>query len=66
MAVAYKENDISYYINGTLIGVDTIATIPTCDIVDSYFNATNGIRVNSAALWKTRLTNSELAQLTTL
>jgi hypothetical protein len=66
MAVAYKENDISYYLNGTLIGTDTIATIPTCDIVDFYFNATNRIQVNSFGLWKTRLTNSELAQLTTL
>jgi hypothetical protein len=66
MAVAYKENDIAYYLNGSLIGTDTVATIPTCDILDFYYNGTNGIRLNSAALWKTRLTNSELAQLTTL
>lgn len=66
IAVAYKANDIAFYLNGSLIGTDTVATIPTCDILDFYFNAVNGIRINSAALWKTRLQNSELATLTSL
>jgi len=66
IAVAYKANDIAFYLNGSLIGTDTVATIPTCDILDFYFNAVNGIRINSAALWKTRLTNQELATLTTI
>ena len=66
IAVAYKENDIAFYANGSLIGTDTVATIPTCDILDLNYNPANGIRINTSALWKTRLTNSELATLTTL
>ena len=66
IAVAYNTNDIAFYLNGSLIGTDTVATIPTCDILDFYFNAVNGIKINSAALWKTRLTNSQLQTLTLL
>jgi hypothetical protein len=66
LAIAYKSNDFAFYVNGSLVGVDTSGTVPTCDILDFYFNAVNGIRINSAALWKTRLTNQELVTLTSL
>jgi len=28
-AIAYKANDIAFYLNGTQVGVDSLATIPT-------------------------------------
>lgn len=72
IAIAYKNNDISIYVNGVQIATDTSATIPACSNVylgksESLSLANiinNGIK--SAALWKTRLTNAELATLTTL
>ena len=66
LAICYKSNDFAFYLNGTLIGTDTSGTVPTTDTLDLYFNATNGIRINSCAIWKTRLANSELATLTTI
>ena len=68
VAFAYKQNDFVLYINGTQIGTDSSGTVPTCD----EFTLTDSIRVLSptapkeAVLFKTRLTNAELAQLTTL
>jgi hypothetical protein len=66
-AVAYKLNDVAFYVNGVQIGLDTSATIPTCSVL-----ATNrgdgaalfGRSINQALLFKTRLTNAQLAELT--
>jgi len=67
IAAAYKANDFVLYINGTQIGVDTSGTIPTCSQIGlSAFNQAQALNYNSAQLYKTRLTNTELAQLTTL
>jgi hypothetical protein len=66
LGVAYKLNDVAYYVNGSLIGTDTSTDIPEMTEIDLYFNASNFLKVNSFTHWKTRLTNSELAQLTTL
>lgn len=67
IAAAYKANDFVLYINGTQIGVDTSGTIPTCSEIGlSVFNQAQALNYNSAQLYKTRLSNSELAQLTTL
>jgi len=68
-AIGYKENDFAFYINGTQIGTDTSGTIPTLD--DIRFARYNGSipatqRVNEVVLFPTRLTNDELADLTTL
>ena len=68
-AIGYKANDFVFYINGTQIGTDTSGSVPTCD--DIRFARYNGAlaatqRVRQAALFDTRLTNSELATLTTL
>lgn len=67
MAIAYKTNDIAFYIDGVLKATDSSATIPTCSRIDvghlaaaTYYKAF----INSAALWKTRLTNDELERLT--
>jgi hypothetical protein len=68
-AVGYKENDIVFYVNGVQIGVDTSSTIPACSIISN--DAGSSIEpmyrpINQAALFPTRLTNAQLAQLTTL
>lgn len=73
IAAAYKTNDFIIYVNGTQISVDTSGTPPTCDVmyVGTYRGApTTAIymanKVNEVALFPTRLTNAELASLTTL
>jgi len=72
LALAYKLNDCVFYKNGSLIASDTSATIPaTNDLgVCGVYNGTSGAQlsasVNQAILFPTRLTNAELASLTTL
>jgi hypothetical protein len=71
VALAYALNDIALYVNGVQIGTDTSATIPACPNVylgTSEFGTTDQLadRITQALLFKTRLTNSELSQLTTL
>ena len=70
LALAYKNNDIVFYINGVQIGTDTSATIPTCSQVDLGHNYAGASQlndgINNANIWKTRLTNAQLATLTTL
>jgi hypothetical protein len=68
IAIAYKANDFALYINGVQIATDSSGSVPTLSGI--FFNhqnlgTTNG-RVNLTALWKTRLTNTQLAQLTTI
>jgi hypothetical protein len=72
LALAYKLNDCVFYKNGSLIASDTSATIPaTNDLgVCGVYNGSSGAQlsasVNQAVLFKTRLTNAELASLTTI
>lgn len=70
LALAYKNNDIVFYVNGVQIGVDTSATIPTCSRVDighNYAGASQlGDGIANTNIFKTRLTNTELQLLTTL
>ena len=68
-ALAYKANDFAFYINGILIGTDINGTVPYC----SRFDLGNqlgiqylGGNINQAQLYKTRLSNPELATLTTI
>ena len=68
-AGAYKANDFAYYIDGVQIGVDATGTVPACSIVDLGNEATStpfNDRILSAAIYTTRLTNAELAALTSL
>ena len=70
VAIGYKANEFVVYIDGVLAHTDTSGSVPACSKLNigSYWNNSlpynNGI--NAAALWKTRLTNDELAQLTTI
>ena len=71
IAFAYKQNDFVLYINGSLIGTDTSGNISaslafidlgTYSLAASTFQYNGAI--SEAVLFPTRLTNTELAQLT--
>ena len=70
IAFGYKQNDFVGYMNGVQIANDTSGTVGAMSnlYVGSYYtanyNANGGI--NSSILFPTRLTNAELAQLTTI
>jgi hypothetical protein len=72
VALAYKNNDFAVYINGASIWTDTSGTIdfttPNKLSVGSYYSQILGFNsgINQVALFPTRLTNAELATLTTL
>ena len=70
IAFAYKSGDLAIYLNGVQIGTSTStggfsASVGNLDLGyfgTGFFND----RINSAILFKTRLTNAELATLTTI
>jgi len=71
VAIAYKQNDFALYINGVQIGTDTNGTVPATNrlyvgryYANTSYNMTSG--VNQFLLFPTRLTNAQLAELTTL
>jgi len=70
LALAYKLNDIAFYVNGVQVGTDTSATIPTCSRIDVGSNYASASQfsdgIAQAGLYTTRLSNSELQSLTTL
>ena len=70
IAVGYKLNDIVFYVNGNQAGVDTNATIPATNEINLGFLtgafAQQKTNIKAAALWKTRLSNEKLAELTTI
>jgi hypothetical protein len=70
IALAYKNNDVAFYINGSLIGTDSTASIPATSAFALNYQTNLGVETmvnhNMIALWKTRLTNTQLAQLTTI
>jgi len=71
IALAYKLNDYALYIDGALIATDNSATVPTMNKLNiGGFNYASGDEysdgINSVQLYKTRLTNAELASLTTI
>lgn len=72
MAFVYKLNDFALYSNGVLQGTFNSGAVPTMNALNiSDLSVALGaykqqIEVNTLALWKTRLTNTQLAQLTTI
>ena len=66
IGVGYANNNVIYYVNGTLIGSDTSFTIPDTNQIDLTYNSANSIEYKTVALWKTRLTNSQIAELTNI
>jgi hypothetical protein len=73
VAFSYKNNDFVCYANGVQLFTDTTGVVSTnlSSIALGFyppnipFNQYNG-NINASALWKTRLTNTQLAQLTTI
>jgi hypothetical protein len=71
LALGYKAGQYVAYADGNLILADTNATAPpTCAMLSLAQNVTGfgsiAKEINAAALWQTRLTNTQLAQLTTI
>jgi len=68
MALAFQANDAVLYINGVQIGTDNSLTMPTgFNRIDLGQNAVNAFqfndRIRAAALYTTRLSNAQLAEL---
>jgi hypothetical protein len=67
IAAAYKASDFVLYVNGTQIGTYTSGSVPTCNKLDLFaYSQEQPLEYNEAVLFPTRLTNAELASLTTL
>ena len=71
MAISYKSGDSSFYVNGTLLSTNTnsisfTSTLNTINLTNNVYAGLNNKEFNSVALWKTRLTNAQLATLTTI
>jgi hypothetical protein len=70
IAVYYKANDFGIYLNGVSIFTDTTGSVGAMSKFNlgSFFNDAFpvGTPINQALLFKTRLTNAQLAELTTL
>jgi hypothetical protein len=57
------------YVDGTQIGTDTSGNVPTLsafEVNNVDIGSTSNFDINSVALWKTKLDNATLAQLTTI
>jgi len=69
-AFAYKENDFVLAVNGVIVDTDNSGAVPQTEDVKmntSIYGALDaGVKNSQVALFKTRLTNSELASLTTI
>jgi hypothetical protein len=65
---AYASNDFAFYVNGVSRGTASSGSVPTCSRLQMGQGAlgpSDG-KVNELVLFPTRLTNAELASLTTL
>jgi len=69
MALGYAANDWVLYVNGIQRGTNTTSSVPTtsiCDVGNESGTYILNDRLAQTLLFKTRLTNAELATLTTL
>jgi hypothetical protein len=70
IALAYKQDDFVVYINGVQIGTDNSGLIPSFSELYFGYPYASGYSypssINAIALWKTRLSNEKLAELTTI
>jgi hypothetical protein len=71
IAAAYKNADYALYVNGVQVLVSTASgSLPSCSRIDlgSQLGTSNFLndRIRAAAIYPTRLTNSELSSLTSL
>jgi hypothetical protein len=70
VAVNYGSNGFKVYLNGTSVFTNSATWVPTMDSIrfGSYVTdvAFFSDSINQSSLWKTQLTNTQLAQLTTI
>ena len=71
IAFGYSENDFVLYVNGQQIGVDTSGSVPSTNRVFLYDFLTSQApnqpqSINAAVVYLTRLSNAQLAEITTL
>tara|TARA_R110000764_G_C10952724_1_gene377373 strand:- start:76 stop:1080 length:1005 start_codon:yes stop_codon:yes gene_type:complete len=70
VAYAYAANDFVLYMDGVQIGTDNAGSVPSCSLVglNGYTGANDfaEAKKSQAIVFKTRLTNAELAALTTI
>jgi hypothetical protein len=70
IALAYKANDFVYYVNGTLQGSDTSGAVPiglaNLEMATPFGAKSTVQNANSILFFQTRLSNADLATLTTL
>jgi hypothetical protein len=67
IAVAYKSGDIAVYINGQLFNASSNTLTFSAPLTNyELYDGANGLILSEALLFKTRLTNAQLAELTTL
>jgi len=65
-AFSYKLNDYVFYVDGVQVGSDISASVPATSALNLYDVVGANIAYSQAVLFKTRLTNAELASLTTI
>ena len=66
IAFAYKLNDYVLYVDGLQVGSDTSAQVPAMSKCDLFTGLNQTTVYKQFVLFPTRLTNSELASLTTI
>jgi len=72
VAFAYKANDFVAYVDGVQIASDTSGTVPVCDDVFLGTHESGSLAtyleggIKNALLFKTRLSNTQLADLTSI
>jgi hypothetical protein len=65
-ALAYANNDVQFFVNGVNYGQDTGVSIPALGSVYLQNSFPNSKRISTSALFTSRLTNTQLAELTTV
>jgi hypothetical protein len=66
IAIAYKSGDIAVYVNGTLANSSSNALTISSTLIDYALGGVVATNIKEALLFPTRLTNAQLAELTTL
>ena len=72
IAVAYANNDLKVYIDGAAVATQATLSVPACSVlyVGTFEDGTGTVPLSGGIaqtlLFKTRLTNAELASLTTI
>ena len=70
IAVSYKTNEVKMYVNGTLIGTDTSATMPAAGTLNEFSSDFGQLsfplaaNIKQAIIFPTALSNADLAALT--